>query len=188
MGHVQGDSQLAARLQDMHKLTANASSELRSAIFTLSSDIAEVGLLPALERLAHDFTRQHDLPVSLSWSGQKPEMPVLSQNALHRVVRESLMNAYKHAQATHVSVRVVFEPGFATAVIQDDGVGMSQEVMERFANDPAHFGLRTIAKQVRELQGTFEVMNGDESGAVVRAVVPVGRPSEGSTDASTDTH
>ncbi len=185
MSRADGDSGMLNRLQEMHKLTASASSELRSAIFTLSSDIAEVGLIPALERLANDFTKQHNLPVSLSWSGLQPEISVLGQNAIHRVVRESLMNAYKHAQATHVSVRVIFETGFATVVVQDDGIGLSEEVMERYARDPAHFGLRTIAQQVQQLRGTFELMNGDESGAVVRAVVPIVRRSEETTYADT---
>ncbi len=188
MLRADNDFQLTSRLQDMHKLTATASSDLRSAIFTLSSDIAEVGLMPALERLAYDFTKQQNLPVSLSSSGEHPEVPLLSQNAIHRVVRESLMNAYKHAQATHVSVRVIFDPGFVTVVIQDDGVGLPRELIERYALDPTHFGLRTIAKQVEQLHGSFEIMNGDESGAIVRAVVPIQRASEETAYASTDAY
>jgi signal transduction histidine kinase len=98
------------------------------------------------------------------------------------------MNAHKHAQATHVSVRVIFDPGYAMVVVQDDGVGLTQEVMEHYAKDPTHFGLRTIAKQVQQLQGTFEVMTGDESGAVVRAVVPIKHRSEEATYAGTNAY
>jgi signal transduction histidine kinase len=188
MRRADGDSQLTGRLRDMHKLTASASSELRSAIFTLSSNIAEVGLVPALERLAHDFAKQQSLPVSLSSSGDQPTIPVLCQNAIHRVVRESLMNAYKHAQATHVSVRVIFDPTFTTVVVQDDGVGLSEHVIERYAEDPAHFGLRTVSKQVEQLGGTFEIMNGDESGAIVRATVPIKLTTEVTAYARANAH
>jgi two-component system sensor histidine kinase DegS len=88
------------------------------------------------------------------------------------------MNAYKHAQATHVSVRIIFDARFATVVVQDDGIGLTQEVMENFGKDPTHFGQRTVAQQLQQLHGTLEVMNGDESGAVVRAVVPIRRRAE----------
>jgi signal transduction histidine kinase len=88
------------------------------------------------------------------------------------------MNAYKHAQATHILVRLIFEQDSVTVVIQDNGVGLSQHVIERYADDPAHFGLRTIARQIEELDGTFEVMNGEESGTIVRATVPVKQSSE----------
>jgi signal transduction histidine kinase len=172
------DPQVNQKLSEMRKLTANASSELRSAIFTLSSRVAEIGLVPALETLCNSFSEQHALPVFMSANGQQYELSLLGQNALHRVVRESLMNAYKHAQATHILVRVVFEQDGITAVIQDDGVGLPKHVVESYADDPVHFGLRTIARQVLDLQGAFEVMNGEESGTIVRARIPTKRSIE----------
>jgi signal transduction histidine kinase len=178
MQRVDGDSSLSNKLGDMRRLTANASGELRSAIYTLSSRVAEVGLMSALETLTNSFTEQYELPASLSAVGQPPKIPLLTQNAMHRVVRESLMNAYKHARASHIAVRVVFDPYAVTVVVQDDGVGLPQQVIDRYAEDSAHFGLRTISRQIEELQGAFEIMNGEESGTVVRATIPVKRPAE----------
>jgi two-component system, NarL family, sensor histidine kinase DegS len=170
---VQHDPSLTQKLMDMRKLTAQASSELRGAIYTLSSTVADVGLVPALEVLVSSFAEQYQLPVSFSAIGQAPDLSLLHQNAMHRVVRESLMNAYKHAQASHVAARVIFEPNHVTVVVQDDGVGLPPGVPERYTDDPAHFGLRTVARQIEELDGRFEVMNGEEGGAVVRAAIPL---------------
>jgi signal transduction histidine kinase len=129
--------------------------------------------MSALATLTNSFREQYELPTSLSAVGQPPKIPLLTQNAMHRVVRESLMNAYKHARASHIAVRVVFEPDTVTVIVQDDGVGLPPHVIDRYAEDSAHFGLRTIAKQLEELQGAFEIMNGEESGTVVRATIPV---------------
>jgi signal transduction histidine kinase len=168
------DDRLGQKLTDMRRLTAEASNELRSAIYTLSSTVAERGLMPALEALTTDFTEQHGLPVSLSTMGEPPlNLPVLTQNALHRVVRESLMNTYKHARAGHAAVRIVFEPASIVVVIQDDGVGLPHEALQRYAEDPTHFGLRTVRRQIEELDGQFEIMNGEEGGTVVRTAVPI---------------
>jgi signal transduction histidine kinase len=175
MHRVGDDGALGGKLQEMRKLTASASSELRSAIFTVTSRVAEVGLMPALQTLATDFLQQYSLPVSLSSSGQQPEIALLSQNALHRVVRESLMNVYKHAQATHISVRLIFEADSIAVVVQDDGIGLPEHIIQHLGDDPAHFGLRTIARQIEDLGGSFEILNGEESGAIVRASVPAKR-------------
>ncbi|HWE60785.1 MAG TPA: ATP-binding protein, partial [Chloroflexota bacterium] len=177
--HSASDNLMTKKLCDIRRLTAQASNELRSAIFTLSSRIAEIGLLPALEQLTTSFAEQYELPVSFSAIGQPPAgLSMLAQNALHRVVRESLMNVYKHARASHATVRIVFEHDSITAVVQDDGVGLPAHVMERSMDDAAHFGLRAVARQVEAVQGHLEIMRGDEGGTIVRAIVPA-KPEPG---------
>jgi signal transduction histidine kinase len=57
--------------------------------------------------------------------------------------------------------------------VQDDGGGVPSGVLARYTDDLAHFGLRTVARQIEELSGRFEVMNGEEGGTVVRAVIPL---------------
>ncbi|MGH2388873.1 MAG: histidine kinase, partial [Chloroflexota bacterium] len=166
------DQALTEKLIDMRKFTAQASSALRGAIFTLSSTVADVGLVPALESLVASFVEQYHLPVSFSTVGRPPDLSILHQNAMHRVVRESLMNAYKHARASHVAARVIFGPDQVAVVVQDDGVGLPSGVLKRYADDESHFGLRTVARQIEELAGCFEVMEGEEGGTVVRAVLP----------------
>lgn len=173
LGRAEGDELMTRKLCDIRRLTAEASDQMRSAIFTLSSRIAEVGLVPALEQLTAGFAEQHQLPVSFSAIGEPlAEAPVLTQNALHRVVRESLMNVYKHAHASHANVRLVFAHDAITAVVQDDGVGMPEHTLEQYMEESAHFGLRTVARQVEQIGGRFEIMNGEEGGTVVRAVAP----------------
>ncbi len=173
---AQHDPPLAQKLMDMRRLTAQAGSELRGAIYTLSSKVADVGLVPAIEELVGSFVEQYHLPVSFSTTGQPPYLSLLRQNALHRVVRESLMNAYKHASASHVAARVIFEAERVTVVVQDDGVGLPPAVAERRADGTSHFGLRTVARQIEELGGRFEVMDGEEGGAIVRAILPARSP------------
>lgn len=174
------DAVLTAKLSEVRKLTAQASSELRSAIFTLSSRVAEIGLLAALEQLTNSFIVQQDLPVQFSAIGQLPiGLSVLIQNALHRAARESLMNAYKHAHASHVAVRLICEEERLTLVIHDDGVGLPSHVTAHFGQDPTHFGLRTVARQIEELGGHFEVRNGEEGGVIVHAMVPAVAGPEG---------
>ncbi|HEY8287468.1 MAG TPA: histidine kinase [Chloroflexota bacterium] len=166
------DPELTHKLMDVRKLTARAGGELRGAIYTLSSTLSEVGLVPALETLVGSFVEQYHLPVSFSTVGQPPDLALLRQNALHRVVRESLMNAYKHARASHVAARIIFGADQVAVVVQDDGVGLPAGLVVNDAEDGGHFGLRTVARQIEDLDGRFEVMNGEEGGTLVRATLP----------------
>ena len=170
----QAPSPLREPLEEARHLSACAGEELRGAIFTLSSDIAEIGLVAAVRRLVDDQAIKAGWSANLVTTGEQPELPVLMQNAAHRVVREALMNAYKHAQATEVMVSVRFTCDMLTIVVQDNGVGVADAALANFRQTPDHFGLRTVAEQIESLGGAFSISsNDDEQGTTVRATVPV---------------
>src|SRR5438067_1626227 len=170
-------SALREPLEEARHLSARAGGELRGAIFTLCSDIAEIGLVPAVERLAREQAARAGWSANVVASGAVPELPVLVQNAAHRVVREALMNAYKHASATEVVVSLRFTPAALTVVVQDNGVGIPAEALAGFRQAPDHFGLRTVAEQVESLGGELAVYNNDEQGAAMKAVLPLALPA-----------
>jgi len=170
----QAPSPLREPLEEARHLSARAGEELRGAIFTLSSDIAEIGLVAAVRRLVDDQATKAGWSANLVTTGEQPELPVLMQNAAHRVVREALMNAYKHAQATEVMVSVRFTSDMLTIVVQDNGVGVADAALANFRQTPDHFGLRTVAEQIESLGGALSISsNDDEQGTTVRATVPV---------------
>jgi two-component system sensor histidine kinase DegS len=101
-------------------------------------------------------------------------MSVSVQNTAHRVVREALMNVYKHAGASEVMVSLTFAPTTLTVVAQDNGIGIPNDVCAEFRRPSEHFGLRTLAEQVEELGGELVVFNNvDESGATIKAFIPL---------------
>jgi signal transduction histidine kinase len=171
------DSALREPLEEARHLSARAGGELRGAIFTLCSDIAEIGLVPAVERLVREQAARAGWAANVVVRGAVPELPVLVQNAAHRVVREALMNAYKHARATEVVVSLRFTPAALTVVVQDNGVGIPAEALAGFRQTPDHFGLRTVAEQVESLGGELAVYNNDEQGAALKAVLPLALPA-----------
>lgn len=167
------ESPLRDALTEARHLSARAGGELRGAIFTLSSDIAEIGLVPAVQRLVAEQAARAGWSANVMTSGHAADLPVLVQNAAHRVAREALMNAYKHAGASEVVVSLRFAPAALTVVVQDNGVGIPDEALASFRQIPDHFGLRTVAEQVEGLGGELSVYNNDEQGTAVKAVIPL---------------
>ena len=153
----------AARLYDaMHGLIP------RLAPLSLDS----LGLAATLESLVRDSQRRHpaiaitlrqDLPVDLG-----PSITL----AIYRVVQEGLINALRHAQASHVDIAAHNEERHIIATVTDDGMGLSADWTR-----PGHFGLRGLSDRVQQLGGMFTIGSHNGRGVRLTADIPLdGQP------------
>lgn len=96
---------------------------------------------------------------------------------LYRVVRETLANVQKHAEAATVEIvlgPVDVAPGEDARVrlrITDDGVGVDPTQIDRRAE--GHLGLRLVADRVESLGGRLTVTSAVGQGTSVEAELPV---------------
>jgi signal transduction histidine kinase len=72
-----------------------------------------------------------------------------------------------------VLVSIRYETDRVEAVVQDDGVGIPEMVLQSNENSYMHYGLRNIHQQIAGLGGTFDFANGEESGLTLRMSVPL---------------
>jgi PAS domain S-box-containing protein len=122
--------------------------------------LSQGGLGPALRTLA----RRSALPVELDLTteGRFPE-PV--EVAAYYVASETLANAAKHAQASHVEVSLAQRNDRLLLSIRDDGVGGA---------DPARgSGLVGLADRVEALGGSIRVRSLPGDGTLVTAELPL---------------
>lgn len=88
----------------------------------------------------------------------------------YRIAQEALANAYKHAHATNVSVRIAEEDGGLLVQIQDDGVGFPGEIPR--ISERGHMGVSSMRERA-ELQGGWcEISSLPQGGASVRFWIP----------------
>jgi signal transduction histidine kinase len=120
--------------------------------------LTDRGLEPALAAL----TARSPLPVTLSVDlAERP--PAAVETAAYFTVAEALANVIKHAEATHVDIRIRSRSGVLAAEIVDDGAGGAD------ANGPGLTGLRQRAEA---LEGTLQVTSPEGGPTTVRAVLP----------------
>ena len=148
--------------------TLNAGIALKRRIIEdlRPSTLDQLGLVPALEILCRDVSKQLGLnvepeltPVSLSQSGQL---------SVFRLVQESLTNIAKYAQATEV--RVLLRPeGTDDALIRvtDNGRGFDVAQVGR-----ATHGLLGMRFRVEAEQGELRVRSAPGQGTTVEALFP----------------
>ncbi|HTT11340.1 MAG TPA: HAMP domain-containing protein [Burkholderiaceae bacterium] len=149
----------AARLYDaMHGLIP------RLAPLSLDS----LGLAETLDALIHDWQRRYP-SVRLTLEHALPEdLGPSVALTVYRVVQEGLINALRHAQPGHVTVRVQGDGQRLSVLVEDDGKGLPADWSR-----PGHFGLRGLRERVLNLGGAFAVDNRAPTGVRMAAEIPL---------------
>jgi two-component system sensor histidine kinase UhpB len=149
----------AARLYDaMHGLIPR--------LAPLSLDAT--GLAATLENLVRDWQRRHPA-VALTLHQQLPvDLGPSFTLVVYRVVQEGLINALRHARASHIDIEALADEQRVVVTVTDDGVGLPPDWVR-----PGHFGLRGLADRVAQLGGSFSIGGHEGQGARLRAEIPL---------------
>jgi signal transduction histidine kinase len=160
----------ASVLASIEQAGSEALTSMRRMVGALRTDDAEAPTAPAatlaeLRELARRTT-ELGLPVHLEVDATLG-VPADVAQSVHRIVRESLTNAQRHASgATGVRVRVERRVSSLDVVITDDG-------RARSGQGSGGFGLVGMAERVQSLGGTFAAGPRPGGGWEVHATFPL---------------
>ena len=165
------------RTDDVRALVADALRRTRKLAFDLRPTILDdVGLVPALERLAQDMTARGDATVSFAAHGfGEDRLPPEIETVVYRVVQEALTNITRHAGAATASITVIVAEGRVRALVEDDGVGFETDAVPT----RGHLGLKGMAERADLVGGTVELSSttgtgtGTSTGTTVRLELPL---------------
>lgn len=147
-----------------------AVAEARTLTFNLSPGILyELGLVPALEWHAREFSRKYGLPVEVSGDGDLSDMDEDEAIFLYRAAGELLINAAKHSGAGEITVRAAREGDDVVLRVTDDGKGMSASADGRSGSG---FGLRNLRQRTRQFHGVMHLEAADGGGTQVTLRAP----------------
>ncbi|MEU6771164.1 histidine kinase [Streptomyces sp. NPDC046759] len=141
-----------------------------------------------LELVAADFTTRTGLPVTVSWPDgpeagphHLPALPAPTAHHLLSITTEALENAYRHASATHVEIRVTVHGSLLRLSVYDDGRGLpSGTTLERLRAG-GHFGLLGMVERAAQTGARIRIgRGGHERGTEVRVELPL--PARHSSD------
>ena len=162
------DARLAA-MQSMLDTTVAATRRIAADLRPLLLD--DLGLVPALEWLAHRFTERHGIPVELALDESLEPDPVHA-TALFRIVQESLANVGKHAHARRVTLELApltGRPGWLRAVVSDDGTGFDTSAPRQ----PQSLGLMGLRERVQLVGGEIVVQSTPGQGTRIEVHAPL---------------
>ncbi len=146
-------------LEDVHNLAV----QLRPAV------LDDLGLPAALERLAQEWQKRHQIRADVMVHLGGERLPESIETALYRIVQEALTNVARHAQARSVSVLVERRSQDVVAVIEDDGSGF--DVNQTHAD--GHLGLAGIRERAELLGGSLIIESNPGHGASLYIQLPL---------------
>jgi signal transduction histidine kinase len=170
--------QLRQRSQELRELIAQAAQETRRATFDLHSPLLrQVGLQAAIEALAERMRRQGRTDFRVEGSLDTSQLPSTVQAVVLRVVRELLLNAYKHAGASKVTVKLVSAATRQTISVSDDGQGIDRSGSKRAFGPDGGFGLASAEAQMQAIGGRLCLESKPDCGTTASITLPGQRRS-----------
>jgi PAS domain S-box-containing protein len=160
-------SELSKMLQDSIMVIRDLSYDLRPP------SLDQLGLVRTILQYAHDFSEKTGLSVDFTSAGMDHlRLDFDTDINLYRLVQEGLMNIQKHADARHVSIRLVASYPNIILRIEDDGKGF--DVKERLvtALNEKRMGLRSMEERVNLLEGKIRIQSRPGKGTKVLIEVP----------------
>jgi signal transduction histidine kinase len=165
--------QLRQRSQELRELIAQAAQETRRATFDLHSPLLrQVGLQAAIEALAERMRRQGHTDFRVEGSLVASRLPSTVQAVVLRVVRELLLNAYKHAGASRVTVKLVSAATRQTISVSDDGKGFDRSGSKRALGPDGGFGLASAEAQMQAIGGRLFLESKPDCGTTASLTLP----------------
>jgi len=166
-------SQLLPQLRSMtEEILAGARNILQSL---RPKTIRSQGLLASVLKLVDQFGRMNLVETNVSIRGEENVVAPEQKEVIFQVLRESLSNVRKHAQARNLWVVLDLSTTPWVMTVRDDGRGFD---VRRVAEDPrkgGSYGLVGMRERAELIGGTFEMVSQTFEGTLVTLIGPAER-------------
>ncbi|MBW4026694.1 sensor histidine kinase [Acidipila rosea] len=150
------------------QMVRHSRSESHLAIQTLRALSRSESLQNLLRQSATQMTTGTDLRISLSVQGSESRLPYEITAQLYRIGQEAVANAVRHAQASHIRLRIEYRKTAILLEVEDDGIGFNAEGV---LDEMQHFGLVGMRERVEALRGKLAIQS-SRSGTCLTVEVP----------------
>jgi signal transduction histidine kinase len=128
--------------------------------------LQEKGLSAALREYAFEWKNRNEIDLRLTISDARP-LPLEIEQAIYRVVQESLANVARHSQATQAEICLTYQAETLDVQISDNGTGFDA------GGRRLGLGLRSMRERVGSLHGRLQVQSKPGEGTHLLLHVPL---------------
>jgi two-component system, NarL family, sensor histidine kinase UhpB len=132
--------------------------------------IDDLGLLPAIEHLLHEFSQRSGIMVSLDAKVDNIEFRDPLATAIYRMVQEALTNVARHAEATLAEVDLATRGEDLVVRVRDNGRGVDDAALRKAKS----YGLLGIRERAQTLGGVASIFRSAGGGTTVQITIPLG--------------
>ena len=146
-------------------------SEGRDEVRNLRAEKETAASLPdSISYIAREMLSGKPNEFDLRVSGTVRMLNPALREEVYRIAREAILNAIQHSAAKKIEVRLRYGRFRFEMTVQDNGMGISQEVLEH--GRPGHWGLTGMRERAANIRGDLKVSSTADVGTEVRLSLP----------------
>jgi len=127
--------------------------------------LKEKGLAVTLREYVFEWENRNGVMIDLHIENPK-RMQLETEQAIYRIIQETLANVARHSQSENVGVSLLFNKEIVKVIVSDDGVGFD---VKHKANG---MGLRTIKERAESVGGEASILSSPGKGTKIAITIP----------------
>ena len=156
--------QTKKQLQLLSEVSREGIKDVRRSVNELRPDALErLSLDAAIRKMIIDMSQASDVQIYFSTEEKHLKFDEDEENAIYRVIQESITNAVRHGKAGKIWITMKRQDGEILLSIKDNGIG-AKEIK-------SGFGTKHIKERIEMLHGTVSFDGND--GFTVTAQIPI---------------
>jgi signal transduction histidine kinase len=180
-------------LEATGEIVRNSMKDLRASIANLRSPALErESACRAISRYAREMSQRAGLRVTYDLHSDIEGLPEQVEETLWKVGQEALTNIEKHAHASNVLLHISRQNSHIFMKIQDDGVGLSPQLLQSLENGEmytgeqligsadnqsptpgGHYGIHGMIERVESLDGRLSLLPSSDHGTILEVELPL---------------
>jgi ligand-binding sensor domain-containing protein/signal transduction histidine kinase len=153
-------------LEHILQLVRQVIEEGRNAVrgLRLSASGSE-DLAQAFSRVPEEVRISPETKFRISIEGKPRTLNALLRDDVYRIGREALVNAFRHAKAKNIEVRIEYGPKHFRFWVRDDGCGLDRTILK--SGREGHWGLRGMRERAARIGGSLHLWSEAATGTEV---------------------
>ncbi len=133
----------------------------------------DLGLIETVYQHCEDFSEKSGIAVEFHFAGiDKVRLGLEAETNLFRLIQECLNNVWKHADASHATIRLMGAFPNVILRIKDNGKGFNVNQRSVDAEEEKRMGLRSMKERAGLLQGELSIQSKEQEGTIVTVKFP----------------
>jgi PAS domain S-box-containing protein len=169
------DSSQMHFLRELSASLEQTIQEARDLMYDLSPpQLNEIGLSAAISEWLMEFIEsRYHIKTECIVEGQEMPLDATVRAILFRNFRELVTNVVKHAQASHVCVRMKLSDSRVEIIIRDNGIGFDADEAAHSHKPLSSFGLFSVKERMVDLGGSMQIASSPGQGTEAILQVPI---------------
>ncbi len=166
--------ELVRRVEGFSRILHKSIMSIRDMAYDLRPPgLDQLGIVSTISRYCEDFSDRHLISIDFYSAG----VSELSLNPdteinLYRLVQEALNNIIKHAEATHVTIRLLSSFPTIMLKIEDDGKGFNVQKRREEVIAEKRMGIQSMEERAALLHGTIKINSKPMQGTRIGIEIP----------------